>query len=36
MATRITVDERAKSFIKTNETEFKDPVLVIYEYQYRS
>ncbi|OLS15175.1 MAG: hypothetical protein RBG13Loki_1189 [Promethearchaeota archaeon CR_4] len=36
MATRITVDDRAKNFIKASETEFKDPVVVIYEYVYRS
>jgi hypothetical protein len=35
MATRITLDDRAKNFIKESE-EFKDPVVVIYEYIYRS
>ena len=36
MATRITVDDRAKTFIKDSQDEFKDPVVVIYEYVYRS
>ncbi len=36
MATKISIDERAKSFIKASESEFKDPAVVIYEYVYRS